>query len=164
MVSLSKTLKAERMPLLPSPPSVSALPSLCTSYSNRNLIFQAIVVFPLPYFYCCYCCCCLEDHRLPLYADFSPHTNPLLGACLSVSFCISICLTLTLMSFSLPQLSVLFSPPPFCSLLILLYFFTPFYPPPIVTTTSTHTRPLFLFFLSPLLPPASLLSVYLLFS
>lgn len=43
---------------------VSALLSFCTSYSNRNLIFQAIVVFPLPYFYCC--CCCLEYHRPPL--------------------------------------------------------------------------------------------------
>lgn len=75
-------------PVLPLPPPVSALPSLCTSYSNRNLIFQAIVVFLLPYFYCC--CCCLDDHRLPLYAD-----APLPSPSLSLSLCISICLTLS---------------------------------------------------------------------
>lgn len=126
-----------RHPVLPSPPSVSALPSLCTSYSNRNLIFQAIVVFLLPYFYCCCCCCCccLEDHRLPLYADAPPPPPPPPSPSLSLSFCISICLTLSCS----PSLSACLSSSALCPhlspllhLLLLtcslLYFFTPSHP------------------------------------
>lgn len=135
-------------PVLTLPPS-SLCPSLslCTSYSNRNLIFQAIVVFLLPYFYCC-CCCCLEDHRLPLYADAPSPPPP--SPSLSLSFCISICRTLSCS----PSLSACLSssalrPHPLLLLTCsLLYFFTPSHPSCPATPSS---------------PPAFLLSVYLLF-
>lgn len=129
-------------PVLPSPPSASALPSLCTSYSNRNLIFQAIIVFLLPYFYCCCCCCCcLEDHRLPLYADAPPPPPPP-PLSLSLSLCISICLTLSCspslcLSLFLCSLSSALPPPPpppphlFSSLLLHSFspLLFPFLPP-----------------------------------
>lgn len=129
--------KRKQMPSTWSPPSVFDHPFLRTSSSNRNLIFQAIIVFPFPYFYRGYRCR-LEAHRLPPYAPFVPPPAPRPSL---FSF------LYLFLSNSLPSLCLCLRS--FLTSLLLFLFFFPL-------SHSSRSLP-------PPLHTACLLSVYLLF-